>query len=110
MDSTTPIQKLELLVAETEKTSKLPLRSAERAASTLLEWGQFRALSKEVIAYHRGHVTETIHILGLVSRLQKAFGEIYSSKSHKDKEWLEGTFPRLRPAINELVKQLKKGG
>jgi len=105
-----PIEELEALVEEAEKTVALPVKSSERSSSIFLEWSKFPRLSKKVIAYHRGHVTETIHILNLVSRLQKVFGEIYSSKSARDKEWLEGTFPRLKPAIEDLVNRIKKNG
>lgn len=108
MESTTPVEKLEALVEVAEHTARLPVKSVERTSSIFLEWKEFRELSKDVIDYHRGHVTETIRIFSLVSRLQKAFGEIYSSKNPRDKEWFEGTFPRFRPALDELVNHLKE--
>jgi len=106
----TPVEELQDLVEQAERTSDLPKKSQERSSSIFLEWTAFRELSKRVIKYHRGHVTETIQILNLVSRLQKVFGEIYSSKSPRDKEWLEGTFPRLKPAIDDLVRHIKRNG
>lgn len=110
MQEVSPVEELEILVEEAEKTATLPANSSLRSSSIFLEWSKFQKLSKKVIRYHRGHVTETIKILSLVSRLQKVFTEIYSTKNARDREWLEGTFPRLRPAINDLIEHIKKNG
>jgi hypothetical protein len=90
---TSPIDKLEAL---------------ERVPAALVEWSIIPKLAKDAIAFHRGHVTETARILNSVERLQKAFAEIYSSQSSMNKEWFEGTFPRFRSALDELVLYIKK--
>lgn len=103
-----PIDQLEALVSDAEKTAKLPPTSKERVPAALIEWHLFPKVAKDAIAFHRGHVTETARILNLVERLQKAFAEIYSSQSSTNKEWFEGTFPKFRTALNELVAYIKR--
>jgi hypothetical protein len=102
------VEQLEALVHEAEETARVSPLRAERTREVILEWGRFRKISNDVIAYHRGHVTETTRILNLVARMQKAFSEIYSSRNQRDKEWFEGTFPKFRPALDELTAYIKR--
>src|ERR1700729_555534 len=108
MKYTSPIDQLEVLVADVEKTAKLPPTSRERVPAALVEWSLFPKVARDAIAFHRGHVTETARLLNLVERLQKAFSEIYSTQSSTNKEWFEGTFPKFRSALNELVVAIKR--
>jgi hypothetical protein len=108
MSQLSPIDQLEALVSEIEHTAKLSPTSKERVPAALLEWSKFPKVAKDAIAYHRGHVTETTRILNSVVRLQKAFAEIYSTQSSRNKEWFEGTFPKFRPALKELAAYIKQ--
>lgn len=95
------------LLAEMERTARMPVRSLERGASVYREWQQAREVLAELLQYHSGYASELEGLTTRVGALLATFYDASEGSATWRTELPRGKAPAFRRALNALIRFIK---